>query len=79
MLTVRQEHSPLIEINVGSRIRAVTMTFTENDEYLVGAGDELGVWRVDAGTQQLETNGSKYLRRVSTSTVSLCQRMADDR
>ena len=55
MLTVGQEHSPLIEINVGSRLRAVTLT--ANSEYLVGADDEL-TWSVASGTQQLETNAN---------------------
>ena len=49
MLTVGQEHSPLIEIDVGTGIRAVT--FTANGEYIVGGGDGLGVWRVEDGKQ----------------------------
>ena len=49
MLTIRQEGSPLIEINGGSEIKAVT--FTANGEYLVGGGEGLGVWRVKDGRQ----------------------------
>ena len=45
MLTVRQECSPLIEINGSSKIKAVT--FTANGEYIVGGGDGLRVWRLD--------------------------------
>ena len=40
MLTVGQGHSPLIEVDVGSGIRAVT--FTANGEHLItGSGDGL--------------------------------------
>jgi WD40 repeat protein len=49
MLTVEQEGSPLIEIDVGSKIQAVG--FTANGKYIVGGGDGLGVWRVEDGKQ----------------------------
>ena len=50
MLTVRQGRSPLIEIDGGSEIKAVT--FTVNGEYLVGGGDDgLRVWRAKDGKQ----------------------------
>ena len=50
MLTVGQEGSPLIEINVGSWTTAVT--FAANGEYLVSGGKEgVRVWRVEDGKQ----------------------------
>jgi WD40 repeat protein len=51
MLTIRQEHPPLIDIDVGSEIRAGT--FTANGEYIVGGGGGLGlgVWRATDGKQ----------------------------
>ena len=50
MLTIEQERSQSIEINVGQYVRA--LTFTANGEYLV-TGDEkaVGVWRVKDGKQ----------------------------
>ena len=49
ILTIRQEGSPLFEIEGGSKIKAVT--FTANGEYLVGGGEGLGVWRMEDGKQ----------------------------
>lgn len=50
MLTVGQERSLLIEIDVGSRIRAVG--FTANAEYIaISSADGVGVWRVKDGKQ----------------------------
>jgi WD40 repeat protein len=50
MLTVEQEASPLLEINGGRKLEAVT--FTANGECIVGgASGGLGVWRVKDGKQ----------------------------
>ena len=50
MLTVGKETFPLLEINGGRKLEAVT--FTANGEYIVGgAGGGLGVWRVKDGKQ----------------------------
>jgi hypothetical protein len=43
MLTIRQEHSPLIEINVSSRIRAVTMALQRMTSISSALGMNLGV------------------------------------
>ena len=64
MLTVGQERSPVIEINVGSRIRAVT--FTANGEYIVGGGDGQRVWRVE-DCKQMATMAARDVRSLAVS------------
>jgi WD40 repeat protein len=65
MLTVGQEHSPLIEVDVGSGVRAVT--FTANGEHLVsGCGDGLLVWGVEDGTQTA-TMAARDVRSLAVS------------
>ena len=51
MLTIRQESSPLVEINGGRDLWAVV--FAANGEYLVSGGEEVRVrvWRVGDGRQ----------------------------
>ena len=61
MLTIEQECSQPIEIDVGENVCA--LTFTANGEYLV-SGDlkGVGVWRVDDGKQvaRMETRDAVY-------------------
>ena len=64
MLTVEQERYPLIEINVGSEIYAVT--FTANGEYVVGGGVGLRVWRVKDG-KQMATMKARNVRCLAVS------------
>ena len=66
MLTVRQEGSPLIEIDVGSEIRA--KTFTASGKYIVGGGpgNELGVWRVEDG-KQMATMAARFVYCLAAS------------
>ena len=50
MLTVGKEGSALIDIDVGSEIKAVA--FTVDGEHIVGGGDgQVGVWRVTDGKE----------------------------
>ena len=62
-LTVPQEHrEPPIEINVGSKVDAVT--FSANGEYLLSGGDGgVRVWRVEDGTHvaRMETRAVRCL------------------
>ena len=75
MLTVGQEGSPLIEVNVGSDVRA--MAFAANGEYLVTVsgdhdGDKVRVWGVEDGKQIYGNNES-----AGRSTASQCRRTAE--
>jgi WD40 repeat protein len=63
MLTVRQERSPLIEINGGSKIKAVA--FAANGEYIVGGGDGLRVWRLDG--KQMATMAARDVNCLAVS------------
>ena len=65
MLTAGQEHSPFIEIDVGSEIQAVE--FTANGKYIVGGGgDGLGVWRVEDGKQMARME-TRIVRSIAVS------------
>ena len=50
MLTVGQEHFPLIEIDSDN---ICTVAVTANGKYIVGGDDGLGVWRVKDGKQMV--------------------------
>ena len=65
MLTAGQEHSPFIEIDVGSEIQAVELT--ANGKYIVGGGgDGLGVWRVEDGKQMARME-TRIVRSIAVS------------
>ena len=65
MLTVGQERSPPIEINIGSPIRA--MVFSTNGDYLVSGGDKgVWVWRVE-DSKQIATMAVQYVQCLAVS------------
>ena len=64
MLTVGQDGSPLIEINGGNGVRAVT--FSANGEYIVSGGRGVRVWRVEDG-KQMATMEAKNVAGLAVS------------
>ena len=65
MLTVGQERSPPIEINIGSPIRA--MVFSTNGDYLVSGGDKgVWVWQVE-DSKQIATMAVQYVQCLAVS------------
>ena len=68
-LTVDQELSPLIEMDVGSRLKAVS--FTANGEHIVGSGNV----NLECGEGQTVKKWQQW--QCGVSALSLCRRMAD--